>query len=754
MRPLVVALVALAAALSQADASGYGGAVVRLPTPAAGGAPVYSPRNGLALTIDARWFDSGGYRPVAVEIEAQAASSSDRVVELELKFPKPNQRGGDIGLTVRQSLLLKAGATSVSGVVRVPGLNEWIAVWWDARVNGSADQSLSLDPQRAVVLAQGGQPVALRLLRIDADVGLPMADARKGQTKVVSSYRGTMIDDAYSPAPADWLDYTSADVVVVDAPVLEGLKESHPERLAALRSWIVAGGTLWIEGVEETPERLSQIDEALRLRRWRFAERRPEDSDAEPPAAAAPPATDAQGNAPDDQPLRGRELGEPIDGAAGWYYPAIARRSRNAREEAERLAERAREEGVLAAVGEALSQRSTTRGWYAQRDAGFGVVAAFAGAPLDAPGAAPGDAVRSVMRQWADRGWSARHGVAPGERSPSFGNLLVEGVGVAPVGAFQVLITLFVLAIGPLNYWLLWRRQQLHLLVLTTPAAAAAVTLALVGYASVADGFGVKARVRSVTLIDQATGEAASWSRVSHFVATTPDAPARMPADTAVIPIRPAWESAIAAEDAQRVMAWSAGSETPGGGWQALSSGWLPARTATQHLLVRSRISPARIDFAEGAGGWRATNRLGAPVSLLLVLGDDGQWRHATDLAEGERVALEPLERLDAVGLLRTQTVANTPTYPIGAGKSVEETLEMLGASRDIRRTQQEMSTYSLSDNLLNAQIAALVGLDGGRALDLPPRSYVAVAPEAVETPLGWPGVEEVGSFHVVAGRW
>ena len=58
-------------------------------------------------------------------------------------------------------------------------------------------------------------------------------------------------------------------------------------------------------------------------------------------------------------------------------------------------------------------------------------------------------------------------------RTSIFANLLVPGVGLAPVTEFHVLITLFVLVIGPVNYWLLKRWRRLHLMVLTVPLAAA-----------------------------------------------------------------------------------------------------------------------------------------------------------------------------------------------------------------------------------------------------------------------------------------
>src|SRR5262249_26323111 len=79
--------------------------------------------------------------------------------------------------------------------------------------------------------------------------------------------------------------------------------------------------------------------------------------------------------------------------------------------------------------------------------------------------------------------WDTRHGLTPDAANTEFAKFLVPGVGMAPVTYFQVLITLFVLLIGPANYWFLKRAKRLHLMVLTVPLAAGITTLALFAYA-------------------------------------------------------------------------------------------------------------------------------------------------------------------------------------------------------------------------------------------------------------------------------
>ena len=71
---------------------------------------------------------------------------------------------------------------------------------------------------------------------------------------------------------------------------------------------------------------------------------------------------------------------------------------------------------------------------------------------------------------------------------------MIPGVGLVPVTRFQILITLFVVVIGPVNYYSLRRWGKLNLTVLTVPTGAIFLTAALLLYALLSDGLGVRLR--------------------------------------------------------------------------------------------------------------------------------------------------------------------------------------------------------------------------------------------------------------------
>ncbi len=180
-----------------------------------------------------------------------------------------------------------------------------------------------------------------------------------------------------------------------------------------------------------------------------------------------------------------------------------------------------------------------------------------------------------------------------------------------------MLITLFVVLIGPFNYWILKRYKRLQLLVLTVPLSAGVATVALFAYAIVSDGFATKVRVRSYTTIDQRRGEAACWARMSYYAGLAPGKGLTMPADLVMYPILPNWGNDNWGMN--RGMIWNENA-------QELIRGWLTSRTPTQYLMVRSRETPYRLDVTSGNGKMQITNRLGTRIESLLVLDDAGKF--------------------------------------------------------------------------------------------------------------------------------
>ncbi|MCI0491503.1 MAG: hypothetical protein L0Z07_01040, partial [Planctomycetes bacterium] len=399
--------------------------------------------------------------------------------------------------------------------------------------------------------------------------------------------------------------------------------------------------------------------------------------------------------------------------------------------------------------------------WFVQHALGLGGVRAFRGpwdplpeiiVPIDADGEIelmrrlPPE-IRMSLR--TVRNWTSRHGLAPDQASQDFADFLVPGVGLAPVTEFRVFITLFVLLIGPFNYWLLKRLGRLHLLVLTVPLAAALMTGSLFAYAILSDGFRTSVRVRSLTTLDQRTGEAACWAWLSYYSGLAPAQGFTFPSDVAVYPIIPDWYDATTDADmgTMREVLWepSAGRYT---------RGWLRSRTPTQYLTVRARQSAQRIEFVPVKDELRATNELGTTIRYLVALDRNRKLFVGEHIRPGEKVILQPTERNEAISRIRQFLLENPPKAPAALAGNDSDFAIFERSWRQQSRSGLARSAVRLSDNLLNRALAELGGLGGSPALQLTPKSYIAITETAPEVAIGLESFLEAASFHVVIGDW
>lgn len=348
-------------------------------------------------------------------------------------------------------------------------------------------------------------------------------------------------------------------------------------------------------------------------------------------------------------------------------------------------------------------------------------------------------ALRSMQR------WDARHGLVPDEANLDFTNLLVPGVGLAPVNAFRVLITLFVLLIGPVNYWLLRRWGRLQLMVLTVPVAAGVITAGLFAYAIASDGFGSQVRAHSFTTLDQRTGESACWTRLSYYSGLAPGE-LTMPSDIILYPIIPGWSrgSVDAHVRTKRDVVWDEDQAT-------LGRGWLRSRTPTQYLSIRARKSPHRLEFAAPSGKLRVTNKLDAAIQYVAVIDEANKVWAGENLGKDAVAFLQPIERGAAVARLRKLATDNAPQAPpeLVDGDSYYRQYQMYGG-----RYGQYYAEHTLAGNLANDALGEVIGTHGMEGLQLPPRSYVAVTETGPEVEFGMRGAKEQASFHVVVGRY
>jgi hypothetical protein len=340
--------------------------------------------------------------------------------------------------------------------------------------------------------------------------------------------------------------------------------------------------------------------------------------------------------------------------------------------------------------------------------------------------------------------WYRRHGVSLQRENRDFWEFLIPGVGLAPVTAFQVLITLFVLAIGPVNFYLLQRWRKLNLIMVTVPLSALAVTGALLLYALVADGLGVRARARSLTEIDQRRGEAVCWTRLSYNAGLRPSQGLAFPTDTAVYPIEHDANGNYYGQNRQRrTIDW--------GQKQYLGSGWLNARTPTQLLTVSVRPAAHKLTIKETAVSPPVVeNLLGTRIQQLMLVDSNGDAFYAQGIAAEAKVALTPATSAQNTAKLTQLHQLHRPQRPPG----MDNSYSLFGVNRRFRNVYYnqgyDMDAVTQATSILERGLQGLTERDRLKQ----PRSYVAIVDRSPEMSFGLVSVREEAGFHVIVGKW
>jgi hypothetical protein len=743
-----------------------------------------SRKSKLQLTVDTRWANNFGYRPIFVTVSSPTPTTANHLITIRLHIAGWGWYQGQ--LSIEQDFEMPLGQTSFTTSVPCPHYRlDTQFCWWEVWVDGAKDRDLSMEENTArSTMAAAFNP--------GAQAGLSCLVVGPGGPQRTLMTPSTMQFDVLSIAigdmPERWIEYSCFDVVALSLSELRFLSQSKPQAYQALRRWLRTGGQLWVSDVGDKFDELAEVSKLLQLRPA-VSELAADDvgegitvveTDEDSPIVSWRPVrfeTENQGDliVTFQNLMNGRQIQvrDPQTIARLQRDPNFAvtsqesvtrdalRRRRGPGESSRWFLEQPMGLGVVHAVrGEndialfaqgkkiALTNGGTPENGAMLMDSATGVVSTADGATTDGSERMP-PALALGLR--SARTWESRHGMTPNSANRDFINLLVPGVGLAPVTEFRVLITLFVLLIGPGNYWFLKRFRRSHLLVLTVPTAALVTTAALFGYAILSDGFGTTARVHSYTTLDQRTGEAACWARLSFYSGLAPGQGLTVPSDVTIYPIIPGWNEGSADPDlgAQRDLMWESDEAK-------LTRGWLRSRTPTQYLTIRARKSPHFLELLPADGKIRATNKLGSPIKFVAAADENGDLFGGSNLQIDQRVMLQPVERIAAIRDFRREYLANQPEVPpeLLAPGSEFALFEDRSQRRMYRQFGVNYSEDTLSKNLAGEAVSKLAGLTTEPALNLTPRSYVAITETGPEVVIGMSGVNEQKSFHVVVGQW
>jgi len=652
----------------------------------------------LRLDVDTRWPDGPGYRPVRVTVTPLVPVAANRTLVFEFTTSLFGLHEGEDRCVVAQEIELPAGTGPVTTTIAVPyvvGYDEYEyrvgegGLLIPGLVGRGSFQRHSLEENTPRVLfvseqaANSGSP----------GIVLSVPVEQSGDDFSQYELRAFTMADANN-LPARWIDYSALDMVCLSFADLQDLNANRPEVFRALLEWTAAGGNLLVFGIDAATEQRLALEELLgmppsilRETGWRPPDLEQYGSSVNGFFPGQESSYDnlvsfqqdiSGGDMTEDASKKRKGLPSPPD-----VFPFVSRPY---------------EMGTVVAITSDAPYEEDLWfwGWLCNHLTSARVI------------------------------WPQRHGFSSVYGTAEFYRFLVPGVGNAPLNAFRVLITLFVLAIGPLNYYILRRLRRLHLLVVTVPISAAGITLALFAYAILSDGLGTRVRVRSVTQVNQQTGQTECWARLSYYAGLAPRDGLVFSEDVVVHP--------LVADDryygsGYRELRWHDG--------QRMTTGWLRSRTPTQYLTVRSRRSEIGLDAGEAADGvLPVTNRLGTDVELLVVRDEHNNLHWCRSLAEGRRADAERVEVAEAVAALSEGVNACDMLPPPGMNNQVYVELNGKGAK-----------------GLMEGVITDLIQ-PSNRLKGLEARSYVAIVRFSPEVELGMSPASPVASLHLVVGSW
>ncbi|MHC2071052.1 hypothetical protein ACYFX5_26565 [Bremerella sp. T1] len=729
------------------------GRVIRLP------APPDKPDHGLFLAIDTRWIDGSGYRPIRLTVTTANGrpAPADRRIDVSLIPSYYNYNNRNPFPVVTQQIKLPQGKSSADHTVLVPQQFLWntmsVLTFEDGnKLDELSNQGFSVVSfyangyyteaypstivfhrnapprdlrsnwvlEQATLEEEGKPTVELPDLRIlFNEQTLPNNQQLQSHFRDSSNNTLTALDfltrsdvAPLTDMPTTWQGLSSADFILLDREDFTTLHDKYPDRFAALHNWLVSGGNLLIWNAEQDGPQA--IDQLLGHK----------DTDDRP---------QWQRMSSEDVELRDlgifnkmRQPGNRFTAAnAGTYKPLGIRNGKLVETDD-------RQSGKVTDPGDLLQ--------LATRDEGFGRMLLVQENPF--PGSV-GSWERIFATFEGQRlAWFQRHGMSRLRENPGFWEFLIPGVGVAPVTTFELLITLFVIVIGPVNYFLLRSLGRLNFLIVTVPVGALLVTFLLMGYAFVSDGLHTQSRIRSVTLLDQHTGQGATWSRQSYYAGLASSSGLTFPLDTAIYDYE---QYPLTQHTGQKRLNW--------GDNQVLRGGYFRSRVTQQYLAIRPFETPLKLNISSSGDQLSVQNQLGTNVLKLLVIDDKQDTFYAGNLKTDATSTLQPATPSDISDFRRTINDAGL-NIPEGFDRRAYVRIDSRQHNYYIQSSNTPelyLAPPTFGQSLLERQLSDQMA-KGFKALG--PKSYVAIVERFPETPLGLDVRSGEKSLEVVMGKW
>ncbi|MCA8979394.1 MAG: hypothetical protein KDC14_05170, partial [Planctomycetes bacterium] len=236
-------------------------------------------------------------------------------------------------------------------------------------------------------------------------------------------------------------------------------------------------------------------------------------------------------------------------------------------------------------------------------------------------------AALSAVDYWSGRSWT------PGSDSHAQSGMesvtpLLGGFGELPLRGLMVLLVVFALVMGPVNFWWVKRSRKPMLLLVTLPGISVVTSICLVLFGVFSQGLDLKVSTRSFTFLDQSAHQATTAEVRRIFAGSSPGAGMRPEAGTTVFPDVGSWSSDF------RGTNLFTQDLTDG---RLLGGDYLPVREPVVQLILSDRPTRLRLDVTERAGEVEVANAFDGPIERLLLRDSSGAFHQLNGaLAAGE----------------------------------------------------------------------------------------------------------------------
>ena len=263
---------------------------------------------------------------------------------------------------------------------------------------------------------------------------------------------------------------------------------------------------------------------------------------------------------------------------------------------------------------------------------------------------------------------------APGSRVISKANLqkgceeLLMKEPDTPIGMLVLIMTVFVLIVGPLNYIFLMKRRHTALMVVTIPLISLAFCLLVFVFVAVSSGFSIRGKVFGFTYLNQ---NDKLTSTCAHVSLLAPNMTRRDLVFDTDDQVRFYHETHLNVLD------------KPG---MQIDSGCIPVRTVLNYTVNRCDVTNERVRFNwTGPHELEMVNGLSAPISHFLYRDSRGHLYYAENVPEGQRAKLEMI------------TEENRPPLPNPSPKEIGDMLERMRREGHERGKMNETEELELA---------------------------------------------------------